>query len=313
MPRARHEAIERRRERRREIRKRFWEEFIRGITDRLRRRFRYDVRRLMEEFEKTREKLRLLRDIIRGRARTVFIVRHQYFFRNKVNVFAYDKILADMPEEQRDYIVNTLRHIVEHRGVDPLQVRADPTLRYFISRFIAMYSRYPCKHNAYAVKLTPMTIRYFHGYRMTYYVIRWSVVSDVMADAYISRTRPVDFSITLFRYKTTWDIINSLTESGVGSGDWNDTVVASRDHMRNTLVKMPLRRAILQPHHVKYAFAKAVGKPESHTVMGHCSVYGIIGRVPKSSKIYEAGDRRIMGVRPRHRIKEILYIKGLRT
>jgi len=310
--RARHEARDRFHERRREIRRRFIEEFKRTLIETLRKKFRNSIRRRIEEFEEWRERLSLLRDIITRRARVVFKVEHHFFFRKKSVVFVYDRILMSLPEDQRNLVIDVLRSISEGKGIDPTILDKYPWLRYFLKIFIAYYSKYPCKHMSYAIKLTPVTIHFFKGLKITYYYLRWAYARDVKADPYIGRSRPVDFYISFFRYKYDEDMLNSLIVSGEGTGDYNDSTVAAYDSMRRAEISIPLRRSVLEPHWVKWYFVKIMGKPEAYTVADHCSAYGIIGRISKKLKLYKYQDRRLMGTRPRHRIKEILYRTGLR-
>jgi len=313
MPRrARHEGRDRFHERRRDIRRKIWEEFRRRFWERFRRRFKDTLRRYVETYERIRERLTLLRDIALGRARVVFKVEHIYFFGRKWETWAYDKILMDMPKEQRDLIVSFLRSVVASKGYDPIALDKYPWLRYFLWFFIMYYSRYPCRHSAFAVKITPVIVNYFGGVKVTYYVLRWSRAKDIKADPYLGRTRPVDFNITFMRYKYDDDYYNSLVYGGEGAVTPEDMVTVIRNDLRESEVAIPLRRAMFQPHWIKYYFAKMMGKPETSTIVNHCSVYGILERTPKTAMLYRAKYRRILGTRPRHRIKEILYRGGFR-
>ena len=313
MPRrARNEARERHQERRRNIRKRFIEEFKKAFLRELRKAFRDSIKRYIEDWERTREALTLLRDIVMGRARVVFKVEHVYFFKNKRVYYTYDKLLMSLPEDQRNLVISILQSISTARGLDPRVLEQYPWIKYFLWVFVMYYSKYPCKHNAYAIKLTPVSIYYFGGLRITYYYLRWARAKDVKADPYIARSRSVDFYVTFFRYKYDDDLLNSLLVGDEGTGDWNDKITVIRNDLRESEFQIPLRRAVLQPHWVKYYFAKMIGKPEMYYNVSHCSVYGILERPSKTLKLYMAKNRRLYGTRPRHRIKEILYRSGLR-
>jgi len=313
MPRrARHEARDRHHERRRDIRKRFWEEFRREFMRRFRRKYRDSIRRHVEEFEAFKEKLSLLRDLITGRARIVYEVTHYYFFGKKYETWAYDKILMDMPKDIRDEIVAFIRSVSLGKGFDPKILDEKPIYRYFLWFFIMYYSKYPCKHSAYAIKVTPVIVNYFGRVRSVYYVLRWAYAKDLKADPYIGRSRVVDFNITFMRYKYDDDMYNSLLYGDEGAMSPDDLVTVLRNARRESEVRIPLRRAMYQPHWIRYYFAKMFGMPEKYTVVNHCSVYAILERTPKTPKLYTLKDRRMLGVRPRHRIKEILYRGGFR-
>jgi len=313
MPRPKHEGVERHHEHRREVRRKLWEEFKRKFVEHFRKHFHDTVRKHREEFEKVRETLHLLRDIVSRRAKVVFKVEHTYFFRNKRVYYTYDKLLLSLPEDMRNIVVNALQSISQGKGLDPRLLEHYPWIKYFIQVFITYYSKHPCKHSAYAIKLTPLTINLFGGFKVTYYFLRWSEAKNVKADPYIGRSRNVDFYVSFFRYKYDNDLLNSLLVGDEGTGDWNDKVTVIRNDLRESELKIPLRRAVLQPHWIKYYFAKMIGKPEMYTVVNHCSAYGILTRPSKTLKLYTAKNRRLYGTRPRHRIKEILYRSGLRV
>jgi len=310
--RARHEARERFHERRRDIRRRALEEFKKQFIRHLRRRFGESLRRMIEEWEETRETLSLLRDIIRGRARVVFTVKHVYFHKKVREFYTYDRLLWELPPEERDIVVTALRQLASGKFVSPKLLEQYPWIRYFLWTYIAYYGKLPCKHMIYAVKVTPVTIHFFKGLKMTYYVLRWSTARDAKADPYLGRTRPVDFYVTFFRYKYDEDVINSLEVCEEGVGDWSESIPAARNDQRQPEFSIPLRRAVLQPHWIKWFFAKIMGKPEVFTTIGHCSCYAILERPSKTLQELRVGYRRLYGARPRHRIKEILYRTGLR-
>lgn len=341
MPRPRHEARDRHRERRRTIRRRreetfkrafvlgirrafehygfristrgtFFEAFKEALNEEIKRAFHKEINRLREEIEETTEKLSLLRDVIRLRALIVFKVRHQYIFRNKREVYTYDKLLMDLPEDVRNTVVSILEEVSAGKGLRPEIIQALPVIRHFLLLFIAYYSKFPCKHRSYAIKLTPATIHFMKGLSVTYYTLRWAPAKEVKADPYLGRTRPVDFYVTFIRYKYDEDLWNAMIIAGTGTNDLNDKVALSRDHMRRSEYVVNLRRAILQPHWVKQAMAKMMGKPELATTLSHCSVYAIVRRRTRTVDLIQTGDRRLMGKRSRHRIKDILYYKGLR-
>jgi len=313
MPRrARHEARDRYHERRRDVRRRFREEFVKKFRERFRKRFHDSIRRYEDEFSRIKERLTLLRDIVLSRAQVVFKVEHIYFFGRKIETWAYDKILLDMPKDIRDEIVAFLRSVTVSKGFDPRILEQNPIYRYFLWFYIMYYSKYPCKHSAFAIKITPVIINYFGGVRAVYYVLRWAYAKDVKADPYLGRTRVVDFNITFMRYKYDDDLFNSLLYGDEGAMSPDDLVTVLRNARRESEVRIPLRRAMYQPHWIRYYFAKMFGMPEKATVVNHCSVYGILERTPKTPKLYTLKDRRMLGVRPRHRIKEILYRRGFR-
>jgi len=315
MPRrARHEARDRHRERRRDIRRKLKEQIRKQFLRRLSRRFRDSIKRWVEEFQETRERLTLLRDVIEGRAKVVFKVTKQYFARRVREYYTYDRFVMDLPEDLRNTLVNVLRSAVVGKFVDPTVLEQYPWIRYFLYIYIMYYSKFPCRHITYAVKLTPVTINFFGGVKVTYYVLRWARARDAKADPYIGRSRTVDFYITFLRYKFDPDIINALEVGDEGTNDWNDRFPLARDAFRHDEYVVPLRRAILQPHWVKWAWAKTMGKPEVFTSVdvGHCSAYGILERPSKALQLIKHQDRRVLGTRPRHRIKEILYRTGLR-
>ncbi len=290
----------------------FFEAFREALLDELKRAFHKSIQDLIREGEEIREKLALLRDIVTGRAKVIFKVRHERIFDWKRNVYIYDRLLLELPEDVRNTIVQALIDTTRGKGVSPRLLELYPILRHFLMLYIAYYTKFPCKHRVYAIKITPVTLHFMKGLRTTYYVIRWAYAKDVKADPYLGRTRNVDFYFSFMRYKYDGDLWNSMVVGGEGTGNYTDEVALARDHFRRATYLMNLRRAIFQTHWVKIALAKMMGKPEMATVVGHCSTYGTVGRYSITLRLLERGQYRIRGVRPRHRIKEMLYYKGLR-
>jgi len=313
MPRRpRNETRDRHRERRRNKRREAWEAFKRAFEAEMRKHIHDYFRELREDYERTRERIEFFRDVIRRRSAVLYKVTTYRVLTRTVREYKYDKFIMDLREDVREEVINALLAVSRMKGIDPRILEKYPWIIAFFRYYIAYYKKYPCKHNAFAIKITPLTIRILGGIRVTYYVLRWSPAKHAKADAFLGRTRPVSFFISFFRYKYDDDLINSLLASGEGTCDWNDPIVVARDDKGDPMYIMPLRRAILQSHWIKYYFAKQLGMPEKYYDVDHCSVYVIVERRIKRIKEYESRRRYIFGVRPRHRIKEILYIMGLR-
>jgi len=296
-----------------DVKSSFWEAFKENLLAQLRKTFKHDLDKLREEAEETWEKITLLRDLARRRAKILFVVEHPFFFKNKHEIAVRDRLLLSLPPDVRDYIINRLIDVAKGNPPSPEELQQDRLLRYFLRLYIAYYSDFPCKHRSYMVKITPVTVTGFLGQRVTYYVLRWTEAKNVRADPYLGRSRPVDFYISLIRYKPDEDLWNSLLVASEGTGDYTDTVPLARDHMRRPEYNVPLRRALFQPHWVKVALAKMAGRPELATVMSHCSVYCRVGRLSKTLKWLEEPEKRFWGRRPRRRIKDVLYYKGFRV
>jgi len=301
------------REKRRILRMQERENLLRMIRDSIRKRVREYLRRRETRREKYLELFSTLRDLYTKRGAVLFVVRKQFIFGRKYTAYYVDKILSELSENERAFVVEALRTISETKNVSPELILSIPYLRWVLWSYVAYYTKEPCKHNAYIVKITPITLRYYKGQQVTYYVLRWARAEDVKADPYIGRTKPVDLYVSLFRYKFDPETLASLVTAGTGTADPNDHVALARDHYRNPKYEIPLRRAVFQPHWVKRAFSKEIGKPEMYYSVDHCSVYAMFRRWSSYSRTYITPHRRILGKRPRHRIKEVLYYMGLRV
>lgn len=273
------------------------------------------VREFIEAGRRFADLLGAFRDIIAHRGRVLFTVEYRHFFhRDKTIVQFRDEYLLSLPEDVRNKVVEGIIKAAQGKYTPQEIIQQYPILMWFLHRYVLYYMKYPCKTARFAFKLTPVTIHFFKGYKVTYYVLRWIQVSDLHQDAYLSASRPIDLYFLLQVRKPYYDILNTITYSGEGSNDYKDTVTIARDETRKSLVSMPLRRAILQPHWIKRAFAKVIGKPEAYDTTSHCSIFAIPTRRPKAAKYYEAGiPVRIFSRRGRRHIKERTYYDGLRV
>jgi len=280
--------------------------------------YEHSIKRVYDLVERAAdfaELLEVLRDFVAGRARPLFVIEHRHFFViDKTVTVIRDRMLMDLPPEEREAVIEGL--IKASTGkYEPVEVlQRYPALRFFLQRYIAYFKKYPCVHKSFALRLTPVTLHFSRYMRSTYYVLRWVKVGDMREDALLRSARSIDLYFLGAMRKPYDDILNTMTYVGSGTGDYNDTVALARDDLRRDFMRAPLRRAILSPHWIKRAMSKVLGKPEMYDNVHHCSVYAILERRPKTSKLYEAeAPRSLLGKRPRRRIKEFTYYAGLRA
>ena len=252
--------------------------------------------------------------LFRDRAKILFeIERRMFFHRDKTIVRVRDQLLAELPEETRNRIVNALRQASLGKFTPAQLIMEEPLVRWFLQRYMLYYQRYPCKHSSYAIKITPVTLHYFKGWNTTYYVMRFIKVRDLKHDPYLEIARNVDLYFTMQVRKPYWDILNTFTYAESGTMDSSDYVTIARDDKRQSFIRIPLRRAILQPHHIKSALAKTVGMPEIADSTNHCSIYAILQRRPRTSRYYSAGLRRDMIAKRKLRaVRDVTWSLGLR-
>ena len=250
----------------------------------------------------------------RERASILFTVERRLFFhRDKTVVRIRDEQLLSLPEDVQNAVVDAIMKAAEGKYT-PTELMAEyPQIVYFLQRYILYFQRYPCKSARWAFKVTPVTLHFFMGKSVTYYVMRWIRVDQMRSDHLLEMARSVDLYFFMQARKPYWDILNTITFANPGTTNPTDRVVIARDDKREKLVEVPLRRAVLQPHHVRRAFSKAIGMPEAYDASSHCSIYAIPTRKPKSAKLYEAGaSRELIAKRKRRRITEITWELGLR-
>jgi len=299
-------------EKRRIARREFLTRFFESLRERLRKHYSERSKLLRTARRLALALSRKRREEYKERAKQKVTVPLVIEFPKKYNTLAIDRILLSLPVEDRNNIINILKSISVQRGILPNILQQVPGLLWFISTVVPFYSRMPCKHNAFAVKVTPVLRGSLAGTRAAYYVLRYAKAEDAKADPYLGRAKAVDWNFTMVRYKPDPDWWNALVFSGEGTMDLNDTVALARDAFRNPTYQVPLRRAILQPHWVKVAFAKEMGQPEKYLQVDHCSEYAVLERIPKQAFLYRQPRRDLLGRRQRHRIKDILYMRGVR-
>ena len=250
----------------------------------------------------------------RQRASILFTVERRLFFhRDKTIVRIRDEQLLNLPEDARNAVIDAIMKAAEGKYTPTELIAMYPAIVYFLQRYILYFQRYPCKSARWAFKITPVTLHFFAGKSVTYYVMRWIRVDQMRSDHLLEMSRSVDLYFFMQARKPYFDILNTITFANPGTTNPTDRVVIARDDKRQKLVEVPLRRAILQPHHVRRAFAKALGMPEAYDASSHCSIYAIPTRKPKSAKLYEAGvSRELLAKRKRRRITEATWELGLR-
>jgi len=314
MVRPRLEARERHIERRRDQRKKKQEK----LREEIKRRIIEEIERYWEEFreeiEKYSEMYRLIVDIVKRRAVIMFKVMHFTIPQKYAELVIDDKLLETLPEDLKSILPSIFQEIAKARGITKSIVERYPQLIPIITRYIMRYRAYPCKHDAFAVKLTPVTIQFLRGLTVTYYVLRWSKINAVRPDPYIARSKPVDLYFSFISTKkATNDVVNSLMGAGDGSAKPDDYVTIYINTVRGRAIHLRLRFLMMHPHWVKYYFAKESGREEMYNYYHHCSVYAMVKTYSKSWLLRETGDRRLVGRRPRRKVKDLLYYYGLRV
>jgi len=288
-------------------------EFFKRIIDDYREsminRIRDRIRSYIAFFDLLRASLPLFND----RAKILFeIERRMFFHRDKTIVRVRDQLLAELPEETRNRIVNALRQASLGKFTPAQLIMKEPLVRWFLQRYVLYYQKYPCKHSSFAIKITPVTLHFFRGWNTTYYVMRFIRIKDLKHDPYLEIARSVDLYFTMQVRKPYWDILNTFTYAESGTMNPSDYVTIARDDKRQNFIRIPLRRAILQPHHIKRGFAKAVGEPELTDSTSHCSIYAILQRRPRTSRYYEVLRRDMIAKRKLRKVTDITWRMGLR-
>lgn len=267
-----------------------------------------------ETIMNTVEFFRVLRALMLRQGSIVFIVQHRLFFPEKVRLIATERALLDLPPGTRERVIDILLQVARGRKITRKDLEEMPELMAFVERYIAYYMPNPCKHNAYVLRLTPITIRHVMGMKTTYYVLRWVNVGDMKADPYIGRSRPLSFSFSSIPYKPDWEVWSAIRYTGEGTGNISDMLTLVRDAVGQPTTRHQLRRIIYSPRWVRYEFAKELGKREIVTVTHHCSPYVRLERKSKTGRILDVqGDPRLMRRMRRKFVKELTYYMGLRA
>ena len=314
MPRVRHEARLRWHEHRREVRKKFWKEFREAFTKKLKEEFFSRYKEYIERGEKLREMIRLMAEFARGRGIILFKTIHYDIPKKVMEVVAFDKYVMSLPEDLRNLLSTVFVEIARSRYISKALLEKYPELVAIVKHLIMKFGRFPCKHNAFAIKLTPVTIHYFKGFRVTYYVLRFAPVDKLRPDPYIASSKPIDiYFIAMGRRKPGSEFVNSMRVVGSGSADMFDEVYYFLNETRNRYIKVRVMDYMLRPHIVKLQYAKSAGRLEEVYSYGHCSIFAIFEPFSPRVMAIETGNWFIMRKRPRWKVKLFDYWLGLRV
>lgn len=313
MVRPRHEARDRYHERFRAKRIQRRIEWLRRFARWLREVTTRRWRELESEFRRRREMTELFIDIVRGRAKLWFVIKHLEVPKEYMSVVIDDKFLDLIPPEQRQMAMVVLREVAKARGITKAIMEKYPQLIAWLRRYIAKERPFPCRHDAFAIKITPITVKMLEGLKVTYYILRYTYAGSARADPYLGRSKPTDLYFSFIAWKKPQEeLINAMFSAGEGYSKLTDYVNVPIDVVHNRYVRLRLRQVMMHPHLVKHYFAKEAGRLEMYNYYDHCSVYAMTWHYSKSWKLKETGNRFLWGSRPKRRIKDITYWYGMR-
>ena len=237
---------------------------------------------------------RLLTDIERRVAWKIY----ETFYESPVaKVVVYTNVFSDVVRDRffwenfRDYseyaVYNVINMVSGKIAECPAENVPDPWQRLFIEYYVPFFKRKVCRSGMIAMKITPVTIRFIRGRNGSMYVSRYVPVFVLRSDVWITNSIPTDrhFKVLGWRKEVT-EYVSTRCFAGRDVIDYETRIVTARDYLRRDYRIRRFRDVIFRPYTAIHDFARAIGKPEAFIDIDHCSVYTIVGREPKTSRVY---------------------------
>ena len=206
---------------------------------------------------------------------------------------AYSDVIRDRYfwENFRDYAefatYNVLDMVISKITECPTENVPDPWQMLFLEYYVPFFKRKVCRSGMLALKITPLTIRFVRHRNGSMYVSRYVPVFVLRADAWLTRTAPIDrhFKVLGWRKEVT-EWISTRVFAGRGIIDFDTEITTARDFLRRDYRIRRIRDVIFRPYTVVHDFCRAIGKPEAFIDVDHCSLYAIPDREPVTSRLY---------------------------
>jgi len=270
------------------------------------------LRRKVTERQLMFEIYKLLEEILKELMKIKFVLPHRLFFPEHIETRMLDLMFLELPEPERERILERFKQIALGRCVTWVEMMEDPILRAWLQRYFSMFRRYPCRHRVYAIKLTPLMFNYFQELPASIYLLRWGLMEAVKADPYLGRAWPVGFQMLAMTYKPDWEKWNALIAVADGVISSEQRITFMRNSFGNPWFYFRLGLAVYAEHLVRYFFAKMIGMEERVTVLHHCSIYAKIAKKSQAYRLARRGDVTMVRRFRRKFIKDSLYYAGLR-
>jgi len=227
---------------------------------------------------------------------------------NKIR--AIDQAILTLDPTVREELLNALINIARGNKLTRLQVASQPLLRYLSQRYILFYQEHPFTRNIYALRLTPLLMAKSREQNQTYYVMKVLEATTMKMSALAGLVKRLAFQIYRYLSKRGGEWVNSLSYSSYAEGTRSDSIVLARDDMQQPIFTRPLYDVVFRPHEIKKATVKMLGTREIYDEVRNPSVYSMIQRRTRVSKLYDhnAPSLLLMG-KQRRRFKEIIAKK----
>jgi len=223
-------------------------------------------------------------------------------------VYAIDRAFLSLTPEERADLVNYLIEVARGNRLYKQLILEKPLLRYLALRYILYYQEAPFTHNIYALRITPLMLLLTREMAQQYYIMRVLEASLLKRLALIGINKNLPFQFYRYFSKRGGEFINSMTYSSYSSsGTRNDEIICARNDLQESVWKRPLFEVVFKPHEIKRATVRALGLRELYDDVRYPSVYAMIDRRTRISKLYDSNANKVLLInKQRRRFKEIV-------
>ena len=268
-----------------------------------RRILRQNIRYFVRVRERTKS-LRLVKVRSLLQHKPIIDILQNYIF----EVYAIDRAFLSLTPEERMELVNYLIEVARGNRLYKQLILEKPLLRYLALRYILYYQEAPFTHNIYALRITPLMLLLTREMAQQYYIMRVLEASLLKRLALIGINKNLPFQFYRYFSKRGGEFINSMTYSSYSSsGTRNDEIICARNDLQESVWKRPLFEVVFKPHEIKRATVRALGLRELYDDVRYPSVYAMIDRRTRISKLYDSNANKVLLInKQRRRFKEIV-------
>ena len=258
-------------------------------------------------FERVRERETSLK-LVKLRAllqhKPILDILQNYIF----EVQAIDRSFLTLSPEERSELVNYLIDVARGNKLFRQLITEKPLLRHLAKRYLLYYQEAPFTHNIYALRLTPLMLALTRERRQQYYVMKVLEAARLKMSALIGIAKKLAFQFYRYFSKRGGEWVNSLSYSSYSeSGNRDDNIVLARNDLQDSVWNRPLFEVVFRPHEIKRATVRAFGLRELYDDVRYPSVYAMIDRRTRISKLYDSDVPKFMLInKQRRRFKEII-------
>jgi len=265
------------------------------------------LKRFTELFMRVRERITSLK-LVKLRAllqhKPILDILQNYIF----EVQSIDRAFLTLSPEERSELVNYLIDVARGNKLFRQLITEKPLLRHLAKRYLLYYQEAPFTHNVYALRLTPLMLALTRARKQQYYVMKVLEAARLKMSALIGIAKKLAFQFYRYFGKRGGEWVNSLSYSSYSEiGSRDDNIVLARNDLQDSVWNRPLFEVVFKPHEIKRATTRALGLRELYDDIRYPSVYAMIDRRTRISKLYDSNANKVLLInKQRRRFKEII-------